>query len=126
MRPVGPDDAELLLRLQTAHQVCVVGQPDTSLDECRDLVTDPDLDPASVLALDDDGDPLGCALVYPAGGAPSVELEVVVDPTRGLDLLPGSSSGLCTRPPRPERPAGTTGWTSTRAATGRTSSSPRR
>jgi mycothiol synthase len=87
-RPVGPDDAELLLRLQTAHQTHVLGEPDTSLDECRDLVTDPDLDPASVVALDDDGEPLGCALVYPAGSAASVELEVVVDPTRALDLLP--------------------------------------
>jgi mycothiol synthase len=85
-RPVRAEDAEGLLLMQQAHQRAVLGRPDATLDDIRDQLADPDLDPASPVVLDADGSVLGCAMVFP--GAAHVEMDVVVDPVRAPDLFP--------------------------------------
>lgn len=85
-RPVRPDDAQALLAMQHEHQSTVLGRPDCTLDDVREQLADPDLDPASPVAVDDDGRVLGCAMVFP-GGSDRVVLDVVVDPARGGHLL---------------------------------------
>lgn len=86
-RPVRPDDLEPLLRLQHAHQRAVLGHPDATLDDVRDQLADPDLEPASPVVIDDDGRALGCALVFVDGDSGRAALDVVVDPGRGGHLL---------------------------------------
>lgn len=88
-RPARPDDAEALLAMQHEHQRTVLGRPDTTLDDIRDQLADPDLDPASPVVLDDDGRVLGCAMVFPDGGTDHADIDVVVDPARGGHLLDG-------------------------------------
>jgi mycothiol synthase len=88
-RPVGPHDVDALLRLQCAHQQHVLGRPDTTLADVVDSLADPDLDPASIVVPDGQGALLGCALVFPDGDSDHVDVEVVVDPLAGGDLLAG-------------------------------------
>lgn len=86
-RAVRSDDAEALLAIWHAHQIAVLGRPDTTLDEARDVVEDPDLHSRSLLAHDAAGRPLGCALVFAAGDSGRVDVDVVVDPVRASDLF---------------------------------------
>lgn len=86
-RPVRLDDLESLLRLQQTHQIAVLGHPDVTLDDVRDQLAEPDLEPASPVVLDDDGRALGCALVFVDGGSGRADLDVMVDPCRGGHLL---------------------------------------
>lgn len=86
-RPVRPDDVQALLLLQSEHQGAVLGRPDTTLDDVRDQLADPDLDPSSPVVVDAEGRVLGCALVFPDGDSGQVDLEVVVDPVRAAGLL---------------------------------------
>ena len=86
-RPVQEDDAERLLALQHAQQIAVIGRPDCTLDDIRDQLLDPDLDPRSPVVLDADGHAVGVAMVFPAGDTDSVELDVVVHPDVNDALL---------------------------------------
>lgn len=88
-RPFRADDADRLLALQHAHQRAVLGRPDTTFDDVRDQLTDPDVDPASPVVVDPDGRALGCAMVFHDGASDHADLDVVVDPGPGLHLLPG-------------------------------------
>jgi len=83
---VRPDDAEPLLRMQHAQQCAVLGRPDATLEDIRSQLADPDLDPRSSVAVDDDDRVVGCSLVTAAGDEAHADLEVVVDP--------GAESGL--------------------------------
>ncbi|MFP5218793.1 MAG: GNAT family N-acetyltransferase [Actinomycetes bacterium] len=82
-RPVRPDDADALLRMQHLHQRAVLGRPDTTLADVQEQLADPDLDPASPVVVRDDGTMLGCALVFPDGASGRADLDVVVDPGPG-------------------------------------------
>lgn len=83
-RPARPDDAGAVLAMWQRHQTAVLGHPDSTLDDARDALTSPSLDPWSLVVLDD-ARVLGCALVLREEDG-SVDLDVVVDPDAD-DLL---------------------------------------
>jgi mycothiol synthase len=83
VRRVHPDDAAAVLAMQHRHQLAVLGRPDATLDDIRDQLADPDLDPASPVVLDETGRVLGCGLVFHDGDSSRAELDVVVDPGDG-------------------------------------------
>ena len=82
-RPLRPDDAEAVLRMQHVHQRAVLGRPDTTLDDIVEQLADPDLDPASSVVVADDGTVLGCAFVFHDGTSGRADVDVVVDPGPG-------------------------------------------
>jgi ribosomal protein S18 acetylase RimI-like enzyme len=84
---VRPGDAAALLALQQEHQRGVLGRPDSTLDDVRDQLADPDLDPASAIVLDDQQRALGCAMVFADGAGDHVDIDVVVDPGRSAPFL---------------------------------------
>lgn len=86
-RPVQPEDAEAVLRMQHKQQLTVLGQPDATLDDIRDQLGDPDLDPGSPVVVDSEGQVLGCAMVFHEGSSDHVDLDVVVDPAHAADLF---------------------------------------
>jgi mycothiol synthase len=79
-------DAQAVLRMQHAHQLAVLDRTDATLDDIRGQLTDPDLDPASPVVLDDAGRVVGCGMVF-HGSSDHVELDVVVDPDGGEGLF---------------------------------------
>lgn len=88
-RPFQADDLDRLLALQHAHQRAVLGRPDATRDDVRDELADPDRDPASPVVVDDEGRALGSALVVHDGSSDHADIDVVVDPDRGVHLLAG-------------------------------------
>lgn len=97
-RPVRADDAEAVLRMQQAHQRAVLGRPDCTLDDVREEIGDPDLDPGSVVVVRDDGTVLASCLVFPDGGSGRCDIDVVYDPEHGTGLvseLVDRAVGLC-------------------------------
>ena len=87
-RPATPGDAPAILRLQHAHQRAVLGYPDATVDDVREVLADPDRDPASCVVVDDGGRALGFAMVFADGVSEHTDLDVVVDPDHGAHLLP--------------------------------------
>jgi mycothiol synthase len=87
-RPVRPEDADALLAVAHAHQTAVLGRPDSTLTEIHDGLTDPDLDPRSIVALGADDVPVACALVYADGDSGKADLDVFFDPGAALPALP--------------------------------------
>lgn len=85
-RPVEPGDAERLLALQHAHQDAVLGHPDCTLNEVRDHLAEPDLDPRSLVVVDAEGWARGFACVIPHGGE-TVDVDVVAHPGADDELL---------------------------------------
>lgn len=90
-RAVRADDAEAVLRMQQAYQVSVLGRPDATLDDVREELGDPDLDPGSSIVVAADGAVLASCLVFHDGNSGRSDVDVVVDPERGTpfarDLL---------------------------------------
>jgi ribosomal protein S18 acetylase RimI-like enzyme len=88
-RPLSPDDAHLLLDLQHRHQRAVLGHPDCTLDDLREQLADPDLDPRSCVVTGDDGRALGSCFVFHDGDSGRADVDVVVDPGPGAGLAAG-------------------------------------
>jgi mycothiol synthase len=84
-RPARPDDVGAVLDLWHRHQVRVLGRPDSTAADARDLLGDPDLHPGSVV-VERDGRLVACALLLQAEGSALADLDVVVDP-EAPDLL---------------------------------------
>jgi mycothiol synthase len=83
-RPASPDDAEAVLDLWHRHQVRVLGRPDSTTDDARDLLTAPDLDVC--VLVEEDARLVACALLLQAEGSGNADLDVVVDPDHGPHL----------------------------------------
>ncbi|HWG94803.1 MAG TPA: GNAT family N-acetyltransferase [Mycobacteriales bacterium] len=84
-RPARPEDAEAVLDLWHRHQSRVLGHRDSTADDARDLLGDPDLDTAVVV--EEGGRLVACALLLQAEGSGHADLDVVVDPDAGAHLL---------------------------------------
>jgi mycothiol synthase len=84
-RPARAEDVEAVLDLWHRHQVRVLGHPDSTADDVRDLLADPQRDLSVVV--EEDGRLVACALLLQAEGSGHADLDVVVDPDAGTHLL---------------------------------------
>ena len=82
------DDAAALHALMCACDVAAIGRPDTTLDDVREELREPDLDldRDAWIAVDDSGVATGCGFVLRQGDGDLIDLDMYTDPsTDGLD-----------------------------------------
>ncbi len=86
VRPLGPDDADALLALAHARDLAVLGRTDTSEQDVRVDLADPDLDPGSV-AVEVGGRLAGATRVWFDASTGHVDVDVVAHPQAPPALL---------------------------------------
>lgn len=83
------DDVPAILELVHASDIAAVGEPDCSADDVREMLTEPNTDPARDcwLVLDPAGDVVGWAYPHNPTGGDRDFIEVYVWPERGLPAM---------------------------------------
>ena len=76
--------------MSAASDTVVVGHPDMTVDEVRDVMTDPEVDPAldTWLVHDGAGAAVGFAFVIPKGTSDIVDIDLYVRPDADPSLAP--------------------------------------
>jgi len=96
VRPATPDDADVAWEVTAAFDRSVVGRPDMTRDEVRDVIEEvraeakADTDVNALLVLDADSTARGFCYVFPKHGSDLVDIDLYADPAvdrhDGLDL----------------------------------------